>query len=147
MKKHPLISVAFLVHAVAWFLPVARDGVTFPEGLPGWQAFFFALLWSKGPPWWLGALSAMSALSTALFVLGAGWVVAMGSHIVRRVSAWIAACAFAVNAHWIVFSGKLGLRIGYYLWWGSFLLLAIGLLRLSRAPQSELQSQSDIAPS
>jgi hypothetical protein len=56
--------------------------------------------------------SALSALSTALFVLGAGWVVAIGSRKVRHVSAWIAACAFVVDAHWIRFSDKLGLRIG-----------------------------------
>lgn len=85
MKKHPLIAATFLVHAVAWFLPVAKDGVTFPDGLPGWQAFIFALLGSKGPPWWVGALSAMSALSTALFVLGAGWVMALGTAKDRRV--------------------------------------------------------------
>lgn len=133
MKKHPLIAATFLVHAVAWFLPVAKDGVTFPDGLPGWQAFIFALLGSKGPPWWVGALSAMSALSTALFVLGAGWVMALGTAKDRRVSAWIAAGAFFVNAHWIGFSGTLGLRIGYYLWWVSFLVLAVGLLRQSRA--------------
>lgn len=138
MKKHLLIAAAFVVHVVAWFLPVAKDGVTLPDGLPGWQAFFFALLWSKGPPWWLGALSAMSALSTVLFVLGAGWVVARGSAKVRRISAWIGACAFIVNAHWFWFSGKLGLRIGYYLWWVSFLLLAVGLLRLSGPADTEV---------
>jgi hypothetical protein len=51
MKKiHPLIAAAFLIHAVAWFLPVVKDGVTFPGALPGWQAFCIAFFGSKGPP-------------------------------------------------------------------------------------------------
>src|SRR5579863_8120824 len=127
MKKDRwLIALAFFVHAVAWFLPVAKEGVRFPDALPGWQAFFIAVVGTQGPPWYEGLLSGMSALSTALFVLGAGWVAAIGSRKIRRVSAWIALGAFVVNAHWIRFSGRIGLKIGYYLWWISFLLLAMG---------------------
>lgn len=80
----------------------------------------------------------MSALSTVLFVLGAGWVVALGSRRIRRVGAWTSLGAFVVNAHWIRFSERIGLRVGYFLWWISFLLLAIGLLRLSRATNGEI---------
>ena len=77
----------------------------------------------------------MSAVTTILFVLGAGWVVAIRSRILRRVSAWIAACAFIINAHWIFWFGpdQFNLRVGYFLWWASFLLLAIGLFLLSDA--------------
>ena len=62
------IAIAFPVHAVAWFLPVAKDGVTFPDGLPGWQAFS-----AKGGPWYDDLRIAIGLASTALFVLGAGW--------------------------------------------------------------------------
>lgn len=53
----------------------------------------------------------MSALSTVLFVLGAGWVVALGSRRIRRVGAWTSLGAFVVNAHWIRFSERIGLRV------------------------------------
>jgi hypothetical protein len=137
-KDHLLIAVAFLVHLAAWFLPVAREGVRFPDSLPGAQAFVIAVEGIQGPPWYEGVLSGLSALSTILFLLGAGWVVAKGSPRVRNISAWIAACAFVVNAHWIRDSGRIGLRIGYYLWWISFLLLALGLLWPSRATNREI---------
>ena len=138
-KAYLLIAAAFLVHAVAWFLPVDKDGVTLLDGLPGWQAFEMAasevVKW-RIDPWWFVVLLTMSAVTTILFVLGAGWVVAIGSRRLRRVSAWIAACAFIINAHWILWIGRPGrfdLRAGYFLWWASFLLLAIGLFLLSDA--------------
>jgi hypothetical protein len=140
MKKvHLLIAAAFLVHAVAWFLPVVKDGVTLPDGLPGWQAFRWAAdawhYWGKDPRW-LVVLLMTSAVTTILFVLGAGWVVAIRSRMLRRVSAWIAACAFIINAQWVLWFGRpdqFNLRVGYFLWWASFLLLAIGLFLLSDA--------------
>lgn len=139
-KAHLLIAAAFFVHAVAWLLPVEKDGVTLPDGLPGLQAFLFAAgawhEWRTDPSYFV-VLSVMSAVTTILFVLGAGWVVAIRSRRLRRVSAWIAACAFIINAHWVRgFDSGRGLRIGYFLWWVSFLLLAIGLFRLSRATDS-----------
>lgn len=33
---------------------------------------------------------------------GSGWVMVVRSGRLRRVSAWIAACAFIVNAHWVL---------------------------------------------
>ena len=76
-------------------------------------------------------LSTMSAVATLLFILGSVWVVWLGSRAVRRVSAWVAASAFVINAHWCVFvflgADPKDLKIGYFLWWFSFLLLAIGL--------------------
>ena len=52
-----------------------------------------------------------------------------------RLVAWTAAGAFVFNTHWIVIFGsdRGDLRIGYYLWWISFLLLALALFALSRA--------------
>lgn len=141
-KAHVLIAAAFLVHAVAWFLPVDKDGVTLPAGLPGWQAFEMAasevIKW-KTDPWWFVVLLTMSAVTTILFVLGAGWVVAIRSRRLRRVSAWIAACAFIINAQWVLWLGRpdrFDLRVGYFLWWASFLLLAIGLFLSSDAMDS-----------
>jgi hypothetical protein len=82
-------------------------------------------------------LSTISAATTILFELGAGWVVAIRSRKLRRVSAWISACAFIINAHWVLWyvlaADGFNLRVGYFLWWASFLLLAIGLFLLSDA--------------
>jgi hypothetical protein len=144
MKKSiALIWAAWLTHAAAWFLPVTREGTNFPDGLPGWQAFRVALgaLWPyrdvEFEHWYNAMLATMSAVTTLLFILGSVWVVWSGSRTVRRVSAWVAVSAFVINAHWCVFvflgPDPKHLRIGYFLWWLSFLLLAWGLFDLSRS--------------
>jgi hypothetical protein len=83
--------------------------------------------------WYNVVLSTLSAATTLLLVLGSVWVVWGGSRTLRRASAWIAAFAFIINAHWVLRLGsdRFALRIGYFLWWFSFLLLAIGLFQLS----------------
>lgn len=143
-KPHLLIAIAYSVHAAAWFLPVEKEGVTLPQGLPGWQAFRLAAsaVWpyegSTFDLWYNAVLSTMSAATTVLFVLGSWWVVVTRSRRICHVSAWIAACAFVVNAHWFLRFGsdRFDLRIGYFLWWASFLLLAVGLFRLSHSTES-----------
>jgi hypothetical protein len=143
-KVHFVIAGAWLIHAAAWFLPVVKEGVTLPHGLPGWQAFRVAacaVLPYAGMSiegWHTVVLATMSAATTLLFVLGSVWVVWVGSRGLRRASAWIAASAFIVNAHWFLRSGsqRFDLRIGYFLWWFSFLLLAIGLFLLSIRSES-----------
>ena len=81
----------------------------------------------------LGVLSTISAVTTPLFILGSVWVVLRGTRALRRTSAWIATFAFVVNAQWYaLFSlDRQGLRIGFFLWWFSFLLMALGLFKLS----------------
>ena len=139
-KPYLLISGAWLVHAVAWFLPVIKDGVTFPHGLPGWQAFRVAAspVWPiediHFEAWYYALLSATSAVTTLLFIFGSVWVVLHGSRALRRASAWTATFAFIFNAYWYVLFGsdRKDFRIGYFLWWLSFLLVAQGLFALSR---------------
>lgn len=132
-RPHLLISCAWLLHASAWCLPVDTDGVTLPKGLPGWEAFRFAscAVLPCGAIKFSGygvVFATISAVTTLLFILGSPWVVLRGSHSMWRASAWTAATAFIANAHWYVFSWhRSDLRIGYFFWWFSFLLLAIGL--------------------
>src|SRR5215469_5087373 len=38
-RQQLLIWAAWLVYVAAWFFPVVKEGVTLPDGLPGWQAF------------------------------------------------------------------------------------------------------------
>ena len=143
-RQHVLIGAAWLTHAVAWFLPVAAEGATFPHGLPGWQAFRVAScgVWPcediKFEHWYNAVFATISAATTALFVLGSVWVVLFGSHKVRRVSAWIATAAFVINGNWYVFFGpdRKDLMIGYFLWWSSFLLLTFGLFAVDSTSTS-----------
>ena len=136
-----LIWATWLVYVAAWFLPVVREGVTLPDGLPGWQAFRVAAsaVWPLPDvtidKWYKAALFTVSAITTLLFFPGSVWAVSRGSRSLRRASAWVATSAFVVNAHWYVLYGgsaRLDLRIGYFLWWLSFLLVALGLFDLSR---------------
>ena len=144
-----LISAAWLVHVLAWFLPVVKGGGTFPNALPGWQAFRLAAcaVWPirdvSFEEWYVAVLSTISAGTTVLFVLCSALVVARGSRALRRVSAWIAAFSFVVNSHWFLLFGsdRKDLRIGYFLWWSSFLLVALGLFDLSRSHSDNLTSQ------
>jgi hypothetical protein len=152
MKKHlVLIWAAWVTQAIAWFLPVAAEGTIFPHGLPGWQAFRVALcpVWRcpdvQFAHWYNAAFAVTSAATTVLFIGGSVWVVFWGSRTVRLASAWIAAAAFVINAHWYIFFGpdRKDLRSGYFLWWFSFLLLALGLFALAR-PKVDNRAQKSV---
>ena len=82
----------------------------------------------------LAGLSTLSAATTLLFIVGSPLVVWRGSRSVQKTSAWVAAAAFVVNSHWYVLFGsdRKGLSIGYFFWWVSFGLLAVGLFGLSK---------------
>ena len=132
-----LLAVAWVVYIVAWFLPVVRGEATFPETLPGWGAFRVAAsaLWAfEGIHTHHAVLCVTSAVTSAVFLPVSVWAAFGGSRRMRLV-AWAAAGAFVFNTHWIVIFGsdRGDLRIGYYLWWISFLLLALALFALSRA--------------
>ena len=132
-----LVCAAWLVFVAAWFLPVIDEGVTFPQGLPGWQATRVALcgVWpcrNVDVEWYQAVLFTVSALTTLLFLPGSVWAVLGGSKRVCLTFACFAALAFVVNTHWYILAGsnRADLRIGYYLWWISFLLMALGLFDL-----------------
>jgi hypothetical protein len=130
-RAHLLISCAWLVHAAAWFLPVIKEG-SIPQRLPGWEAFraAFSAVWPfeglKFAGWYYAVIGTVSAVTTLLFLFCSPWVVLRGSRSLWRASAWAAATASVVNALWF----SLDVRIGYFLWWLSFVLLAIGLFDL-----------------
>jgi hypothetical protein len=149
--KRPLllISLAWLMHLMAWFVPVVKDGATFPQGLPGWEAFRVAAcsFWpcNSAPVfnWYFGALAAISALGTILFIVGSPYVVWRGTPSLQRVSAWAAALCFVVNIHSYVAFGnsRSDLRMGYFLWWFSFAVLAVGIFDLSSESGSSAASR------
>jgi hypothetical protein len=143
-SAHLVIAFAWATHALSWFLPVVKlggiGGELNRDSVRGWVAFRAAL--SPILPyqdfhtdaWYYSVLSVASAATTFLFVVGSPLVVWRGSRSVRRACAWVAITAFIVNSHWYVLasdSGRKDLSIGYFLWWLSFILLAVGLFWLS----------------
>jgi hypothetical protein len=141
-RPHLLIAAAWLFQGAAWFLPTTTVLGGIIEPIAGWQAFIEAsrLAWPNGGsnPWYEATLAILSVVTTLFFILGSPWVVLRGTHSFQRASAWAAATAFVVNSHWYVTyrdGWKSDLHIGYFLWWWSFIVLAIGLVDLAR--QSE----------
>src|ERR1700740_1704953 len=102
-KPYRLISAAWLLHFVAWLLPVIKPG-EFRPAIPGWQAFRYAacgVLPCTGVEfdgWYSAVLSTISAITTLCFSLASPWVVLRGSRSLRRGFAWAAATAFIFNA-------------------------------------------------
>jgi hypothetical protein len=126
-----LIALAWLLNASAWFLPAVSGGKLGPT-MRGFEAFLMAL--SAVMPGNLhtgydAPLAILSVSTSLLFVIGSPWVIFRGTRKLRRVSAWVAAVAFAFNAHWNGWG--LGLGIGYFFWWSSFAVLAAGLFDLT----------------
>jgi hypothetical protein len=150
-KPNLLILAAWIVHVASWFLPVTKvPDLNAP--VPGWKAFRLAAcgVWPcEGIQFQsilhkvLATTSVMTTLFfilCSLFILCSPWVVLRGSAKGLRFAASAAAAAFIFNIHWIVIFASVGakLTIGYFLWWFSFLLLAIGLFRLPEIKKREL---------
>jgi len=123
-----------LVYAVAWFVPVIKDGATLARGkLPGWEALYCALspLWEfdLDARWPWETLSVLSGLTNLVFLLA----------LVRPARRW-SWCLFAsaaLNTFWFVHMVPIGdLRAGYWLWLASFVLLGLVSI-LSRGGQTD----------
>jgi hypothetical protein len=140
-RPHLLISVAWLLNGSAWFLPVVTGvgGGKIGPPVTGAEAFGMAAsaVW---PSQFLGTgyeavLSTLSVLTTLFLIVGSPWVVLRGTRSLRRGSAWVAAAAFLFNTHWYIRLRPDGwisnLGVGYFLWWLSFAILAIGLFDLA----------------
>ena len=150
-RPHLLILVAWLLNGAAWFLPVVTGvgGGKIGPPITGVGAFLMAAsaVW---PSQFLGTgyeavLSTLSVLTTLFFLVGSPWAVLRGTRSLRRVSARVAAAAFVFNAHWYIRLRSDGwisnLGVGYFLWWLSFAVLALG-------PQiSASSSRSSLRPS
>lgn len=136
-----LISIAWLLNGAAWFLPVVTGifGGEIGPPITGVQAFAIAAGAALPSQFqdsvYDAVLSILSVSTTLFFIVGSPWVVLRGTHSLRRVSAWVAAAAFLFNAHWYIRLRPDGwisnLGVGYFLWWLSFAVLAIGLFDLA----------------
>ena len=142
MRASRVVTLAWLAYAIAWVVPVHKDGDRLPNGLPGWQALRVAM----NPVWpyegdrseftYWGLLPVASGLTNLVMVAS----LLMPSRRTRRqglILAWASIVAVLLNAQWVLDKDWTDLRVGYYLWWGSFLALGVGLLRAARAPTLE----------
>ncbi len=135
------LRCAWVLHALAWFVQVVKGGVTLPNGLPGWQAFWFALHPDSRLEWYWAALSISTALSNAIMP---GSLVLMKPTLGTWAPSFAVAgvVSFVLDAYWLLAFGEDWslLRAGYYMWWGSFLLVGIGAFQLARAQRSKLHA-------
>jgi hypothetical protein len=129
MRREWVFWFAWCAFVVAWMLPVHKNGVTLPHGVPGWQAFRVAAapVWPyegvEVETWWGATLTTLSA-ATNIVMLGLPWMrKGVVSHSRLIVGATFA--AFIVNAQWLFLNTEWAdLRAGYYLWWTSFLAMS-----------------------
>jgi len=122
-RASAVLVVAGCAYLLSWFLPVT-------DGFPGWQAFRASLgpIWpyesSELLPWPYVVVAASGALTNVLFV--AVFVDLATRRRLGRVPVVLAlAVAAGINLCWLVITGdgRTDLRIGYYLWVCSFLIL------------------------
>ena len=122
------LAAAVVANVLGWVLPVIDD-------YRGWQAFrvAFSPVWPfeqfKLNPGWLMVLSVASALTNVLFVVLAAALVAgvVGTAARARAVLWAAAGAALLDLHWPISMGdnRVELEPGYFIWVGSFALLAL----------------------
>ena len=135
MKRLPPLAVlAVLVFALAWFVPVHKNGTN--TKVPGWEAFTLALeIPARDNPYLSkdGIVMRTSACTNFLMLLTIFLLLARPG---QKPTAWLPVAfdvATIVNAWWLT-GGNIGdLRIGYFLWLASFALMAIALY-LMRKP-------------
>ena len=140
-STYVVVAFAWAIHAISWFLPVVKLGEwrDLVGPVRGWTAFRFALspIWpgdfGSADTWYGVVLTIASAATTFLFIVGSPLAVWWGSRSVLKTCAWVATAAFILNSDWYVLGGsdRKVLSVGYFLWWFSFSLLAVGLFGLS----------------
>jgi hypothetical protein len=129
-RAHVLLVAAVVAHALGWALPVVED-------YHGVHAFRVALspLWPYEqfhiPAGRLVYLSVASAATNVVFVVVAiaAAAGAVGSRARRQLAVWIIGTAALLNLHWPLTMGDRAadLRIGYYVWVASFVLLLLAV--------------------
>ncbi len=140
------LGVAAMTYAAAWLLPSIEGQEAVKLGrVPGWEATRIALspLWTYvyqdtvvGPDaeWPGSLLPVLSGLTNLLFVWAAVGAAVSSRSMRHRGWEILLGGATALNTQWFLSNseGRKGLRIGYYLWVSSFLLLAVAVHRGSQ---------------
>ena len=133
MTRNRLALIAAMTYAIAWFVPVIEHGTTLAEGgLPGLQALLVALspLFERPAEGRVivPTLAVASGFGNAIFVTGA-FAAARGRVHRRRALLIALAITVLINSVWLFEGGFDDLRAGYYLWFISYPLLLLALVR------------------
>jgi hypothetical protein len=134
------LFAAIVANVMGWLLPAVYNEA-------GWRAFRAALspLWPyegfRLDPGLLLVLSVASALSNALFAVLA-FVLALREDR-ARVVLWVAAAATLLHLHWPISMGdeRRLLEAGYFVWVGSFALLALAAFLALRPARSQVKNR------
>lgn len=135
-SRNWLALLAVTIYAIAWFVPVIEHGTTLAEGrLPGLEALLVALspLFERPTDGRVivPMIAVASGLGNAIFVTGAV-VAARGPRRPRRALLLALAITALTNLIWLFEGGFDDLRAGYYLWFSSYPLLLLALVRSPR---------------
>ena len=133
-----LLAAAALTYALSWLVPVVRNGATLAQGtVPGWEAFRFALspVWPylgfTGDRSLLDWIAVISAMTNAWFVVSLAVLAFFSAARPAQSLFWGLLMAVIVDAIWFLLTDPGDLRVGYYLWVGSFLALAVAARLIS----------------
>lgn len=142
-----------LIYVISWFQRV--HGIMADAPVPGWDAFLVSV-WPYGGGWngsWYAGLHWVASALTNFALVGALAVFLVARRTPSRGAVTLLIACAVLNTHWYVLPGEVftplggtsqfrdNLEIGYYLWVGSFFLVAAGalLLRAARTrPSSSL---------
>ncbi len=142
-----LVRAGWVVYAAAFFLPVARYGITLfdvslHDGLlPGVEAFLLALTGA-------GGVSGIFSALTNFIMVATFWRIADAGRNRTWLSATLMTVATVLNLVWLfqVDQGS-DLFAGYYAWLSSFGLVGAGLTLRARAlPEESTSGDVIVAP-
>jgi len=140
-----LVRTGWAVYVLAFFLPVAKYGITLGQGnlreglLPGIQAFLVALRGSDD------VVGIASALTNLVMILTFRRISDAGRHLVGLLAALVLA-AMVLNLWWLVAMDQVSdLYAGYWAWIASFELVGTGLLLRARALPEAPTSEDVVA--
>ena len=141
LRYHRVLTLAVGAYAVAWLLPsVVGQSLLHRGVLPGWEATRVALspIWRytyQGTPlgpedavWPKAAIAVASGLTNLVFVLAVAWL-GWRPQTVRWPLEALVWSAAVLNTQWFLLGGSSrgALRIGYYLWITSYVLIGAAL--------------------
>ncbi len=142
MDRRSPFRLLALLYVIAWFLPVAKDGATLADGeVPGWQAFRVALAplipyegFAEDTDMFHNVVSVASALTNFLMLFCLYWLAGPATTPRVRQIRWVIVAAALIDAYWFRMASDL--YLGYYCWFGSFVVLAVVAFRRAPAPDA-----------
>jgi hypothetical protein len=140
MRPEHLLYFTWAMYVASWFLPLWDASL--PEMLPGWEAFKYSFgvlqrrrIRANYVTSFETSMSLLGGMSNFLMLGSIVFLFTRDSGLALAY-AGAAALAFGINAWWLTYASETDKELvdwknwqpGYFLWWFSFLLLAISAL-------------------